>query len=78
MSSILDTLNPKQREVIEHYKALVPFDNISWFIGEKGVGGEVEVLGLGLTFVWSFVLSDDGSVATSEASISQFSTGIEA
>lgn len=75
-ASVLDVLNPKQREVIEHTNAAILPGTINWFVGELGPGGEREVLGLGNTFIFSFLLSEDGTYASSEAEVGDFSTGV--
>lgn len=77
MDSIVATvLTPAQQEAIDFYRALnVPG---SWFIGQQGDDGRVEVICLGEGFVWSFIVSADGrDVSSQEASLGEFSTGID-
>ena len=73
-----DQLNAAQREALAAYKAYnVPGD---WFIAEKpGVGGETEVVFLARSgdTIWSLLIAEDGDVSSSEATLTDFRTGIE-
>lgn len=84
----LAILDEQEREAIEHYRAYnVP---ASWFVGSRHPYGAPntnatarEVIALGDDFCWSFLLIRDHitgrlDVASSEAQLSEFSTGIEA
>lgn len=83
---IAAVLSPAQQAAVDYFRALnVP---ASWFIGEPGDDGSVEVLALGKpgsmalddpeqTFVWSIRIEADGEVHTSEASVMGFMSGID-
>ena len=71
----LTALNDSQLETVEAQKDLnVP---ATWFIGTPDETGQVEVIAVGFDFLWSFLIAADGSYASSEAALGQFSTGIE-
>lgn len=71
---IAAVLTPAQQETVDFYRALnVP---AQWFIGETRESGEVEVVALGEDFAWSFLIAADGDAASSEATLTEFSTGI--
>jgi hypothetical protein len=70
------TLTPPQQDAVRFYQALnVP---ASWFIGTTTDDfGRVEVLALGAGFVWTFLIDTDGLAQASEATVGEFSTGID-
>jgi len=70
------SLTPAQLEVIDFYKGYnVP---ATWFIGTPEPDGSVEVIALGDGFIWSLSIDADGADgSTSEATVGDFSTGIE-
>jgi hypothetical protein len=77
-------MTPKQQAVVDFYKGYnIP---ASWFVGEPATAdnasrpypiGTVEVIALGGEFIWSIIIEPDGTEATSEATVGEFSTGIE-
>ena len=70
----MERLNAQQLETVNHYKGFnVP---ATWFVGEPDEGC-VEVIALGKDFIWSLILEADGTASTSEATVGEFSTGIE-
>lgn len=77
MSILDEKLAPIEREAIAHYEALaVP---AQWFVGTRDdVTGDIEVVAVGDTFVWSFELVQ-GRCFPTEARITEdgWSTGIE-
>ena len=70
------TLTEWEREQVDHFKAYnVP---ASWFVGKRSDKGLIEVIALGDGFAWSFLLDPvTEEVHTSEAKVSDFSTGLE-
>ena len=68
-------LNPTQREAVDFYKGFnVP---ATWCYSEPDRDGGVTVVALGEGFVWSLQIDADGTEYTSEATVGEFSTGIE-
>lgn len=68
-------LTYEQTEVIDFYKAYnVP---ATWYYSELDHEGGVEVVAIGEGFVWSFSIDTYGDTDTSEATVGDFSTGIE-
>lgn len=69
-------LTPEQQKAIDFFRAFnVP---AQWFIGAQDEDGRVEVLALGADFAWSFIVSADGQdISSSEATLGEWSTGIE-
>lgn len=66
----------EQLEVIDYYKAFnVPA--MSWFISPPEPDGSVEAIGLAGGFLWSLRIDVDGDYSSSEATVGEFSTGIE-
>lgn len=71
---MVEPLTDSQREAIDHYNSYnVP---ISWFVGQEYDDGGREFIALGDGFIWSILVDGDGMVHTSEATMSDFTTGI--
>lgn len=71
----MSNLNRAQREVIEFYNGSgVP---VQWFEGFEHDDGTIEVIALGDHFIWSFLIAEDGTYHSSEATVGDFSTGVE-
>ena len=71
----MSVLTTAQREGIDFYKGFnVP---ATWFISTFRSDGSVEVIALGKAFIWSLLIDPDGTAYTSEATVSEFTTGIE-
>ena len=69
------SLTDEQWATVEHYKAFgVP---AAWLYGEPNEAGKIEVVALGIDFIWSLWIDADGKCGASEATVSEFSTGIE-
>jgi len=68
-------LTPAQVNTIDFYKAYVV--QASWFVGTHDAKGSVEVLALGEGFIWSILIDHKGNAHTTEATVGEFSTGIE-
>lgn len=68
-------MTPEQIATVDFYKGY----NVDacWFTGTLDTDGRVEVIALGRNFVWSLIIEPDGTAATSEAELGDFSTGIE-
>ena len=68
-------MTPEQIATVDAYKAYnVP---AQWFIGTPDTDGRIEVIALGGDFIWSLIINADGTYASSEAPLGEFSTGIE-
>ena len=68
-------MTPEQIAAVDYYKALnVP---ASWFTGTPDTGGHIEVIALGEDFIWSLRIDANGTCHTSEATVGEFSTGID-
>jgi hypothetical protein len=68
-------LTSAQVRTIDFYKAFnVPS---TWFIGTPDPDGRVEVIALGQDFIWSLRIDPDGTSDTSEATVGEFSTGLD-
>lgn len=68
-------LTEPQQETVRFFQGYnVP---AQWFVGVRQADGAVEVVALGERFCWSFVIQENGSYASSEGTLGEFSTGIE-
>ena len=68
-------LTAQQLATVEHYQAFGV--HAQWFYGEPNEAGKIEVIALGLDFIWSLWIDADGTCGASEATVGEFSTGIE-
>src|SRR5512140_1556420 len=56
--TVAGVLTPAQNEAVAYFRGLNVTAN--WFVGEPSADGRIEVLALGDTFIWSFIVDPDG------------------
>ena len=67
------SLNVEQQATLDHYAIA---DDCSIFEGVHWPNGEVEVIVLGEGWIWSIIVDSAGNSRTSEATVSDFDTGL--
>lgn len=71
---MIEPLTNHQKDAIEFYNGYGVA--VEWFVGSTKDDGTREFIGMGDGFVWAVLVDVDGGMHTSEATTSDFETGI--